>query len=151
MMRFLGTAALSLSALCSAAIASTAGILVANDSPVTLHVFLLGVKDSKYRGPYQISPRGKAEIDVPSGRYKVVVRRPDGTEHHLGWQDYSDSKLTFNVSLVLICKPLGPGEKTVVVKEQVLSASLQHATEYRCPKCGRIHSDWGHGERLTEK
>src|SRR5688572_28812659 len=91
---------LSRFASCIAANSATAGILVENHSTVTLLVYLQGAKDTNYRGPYSVPPRGKVEIPAPSGKYSVVARRPDGTEHHLGWQDYSDSRRTFNVSLV---------------------------------------------------
>jgi hypothetical protein len=110
---------MSLLAICFAANTSSAGVLVANDGAVT----------------YSVPPRGKLEIDVPSGKYNVAAKRPDGTFHYLGWQDYSDSKLVFNVALVKICMPVGRGEKTVVVEKPSLSVSH----EYRCPVCGQIH------------
>ncbi len=126
---------MSLLASCFAANTSSAGVLVANDSTVTLVVYIQGAKDTKYRGPFSVPPRGKLEIDVPSGKYNVVAKRPDGTFHYLGWQDYSDSKLVFNVALVKVCMPMGRGEKTVIVEKQCLSVSH----EYRCPECGQIH------------
>jgi hypothetical protein len=135
MTRFQVVIAMSLLACCFAANTSNAGILVANDSAVTLVVYLQGPKDAKYHGPYSVPPRGKLEIDAPSGKYNVVAKRPDGTFHYLGWQDYSDSKLTFSISLVKICMPIGRGEKTVIVEKPCLS--VWH--EYRCPDCGQIH------------
>src|SRR5687767_6512952 len=117
MTRFQFVIVLTLLANCVAANTSTADILVANDSTVTLLVYMKGPKDGTYHGPFSVSPRGKIGIALPSGKYNVIAKRPDGTYTYLGWQDYSDSKLTFSIALVKVCKPMGLGEKAVIVDE----------------------------------
>ncbi len=129
---------------CFSAAFAAAGIRLKNESHSTLQVFLKGVNDVVHRGPYTLPPRESKEINVPPGRYMVSAEKPDKTLFHLDWQDYSDHKITYGVSLCYSCRYVPPGEKAPPTQPplKIFKASVHHANKFKCPTCGQIHRRW---------
>lgn len=129
---------------CYSTSVADAGISLKNESRSTLQVFLKGVNDVKDRGPYTLQPGKSQNINVPPGRYLVSAQKPDKTFFHLDWQDYSDHKITYGVSLCYSCSYVPPGGKAPAPQPpvEIFKASVHHADKRRCPSCGQIHRYW---------
>lgn len=122
-----------------------AGIQVENDGRSTLHVFVMGVKDSQWRGPFTVQPGKALPLDVPPGRYYVIAQKPDKSYSSLGWQDYTDNKIVYRLSLCAACRYVKTGEAAVGSTE-VLQPAVYHAGgTYKCSTCGQFHTRWEPG------
>lgn len=126
-----------------------AGIRVENATDNTLELFLMGERDSRYGSPHVLPPRKETTLNVSPGKYKVKTKHPNGRIHYLGWQDYSNHKITFRISLCAICVPRSKSETggqasqgPVPIPETVISHS---AGTFVCSKCGKRHTLWRPG------
>lgn len=141
-MRYLLTAATLIAAACSP---SLAGIRIVNDGRSTLYIYVMGVRDTDWRKPVTVQPQQTVSVDIPPGRYYVMAQKPDKSYNTLGWQDYSDNRIVYRVSLCMACQYIGP-TGTVVEDTQVLQPAVYHARgTYKCPTCGQFHTRWEPG------
>ena len=132
-----------------------AQVRLLNDSNAFVSVALKGRGDTKYRGPWKISPHAIATIPVAAGDYRVRLERADGSGKRqiLPLRDYSDCEITYHVSLCIICAPVSTtGEKgsplpveTVFISHRVFRPKFAFGT-YRL---GVVVIDDAKGARVT--
>jgi hypothetical protein len=119
-----------------------AEIRIENDTGESMYVYLKGLDDRKYRGPYKVAAQSQVEIPITPGKYFVATHRPGGGFDYLGWHDYSRNKITYRIALCSACRLVSGGD-TKNDPVPVLRMDLSHADgSYRCPACGREHTRW---------
>lgn len=123
---------------------ATAGIRVQNDGRSTLRVFVMGINDTDWREPCTVHPGKIHSMDLPPGRYYVMAQKPDNSYNSLGWQDYSDNKIVYRISLCVACRYVGPAG-VVIEKTEVLQPAVYYVGTYKCPTCGQHHTRWEPG------
>jgi hypothetical protein len=129
----------SLSTICTTC---TAQILLENKSKSTLYVFLQGANDKDFSIRVSISPEGIHLLDIAPGYYYVATKRPNGTFSYLHWQNYSNHKITYDVSLCTICAPPSKYKKTLQLPSH-LTTTIHHTASRSEPAANLLHTkEW---------
>jgi hypothetical protein len=119
-----------------------AQILLENKSKSTLYVFLQGANDKDFSIRVSIQPEGIHLLNIAPGYYYVATKHPNGTFSFLHWQNYSNHKITYNVSLCTICAPASKNKKTLQLPS-LLTTAIHHTAPSSEPAANLLHTkEW---------